>query len=157
MPTNPLLNGIASRCGKPAISGYIDIARWVFWHAHPTTIRMVLALSSALFAGGMLITPDAMELKQYHMMMTIMPGWLWEVLLIVHFLGVFWRIFDAVPRVRWALAINILGCFLWFTITISVSLSVGLFLPGSSPSVVICAFAAWALIRTGIGKDVGTP
>ena len=157
MPTEPRTHGVASPCAKPAISGYLDISRRVFWYAHPTTIRMLLGLSSLLFAVIMLVNPAVAEMRQYTLMMAVMPGWLWVVGMLLHFVGVFWRIFDATPRVRWALAINLLGCYLWFTLTICVNVSMGGIIPGSSLEVITCLFAAWALIRTGIGKDVGTP
>lgn len=157
MLSDPRNQSVSATCGEPAISGIRDISRRIFWHAHPTTIRMLLGLSSLLYALAMFINPSVLQLPHYRIMMQIMPMWLWIALMVTHFIGVFWRVFDTRPRVRWAIAINVLGCYLWFTLTIATNLSMGRFIPGSSLEVITCLFAAWALIRTGVGKDVGTP
>jgi hypothetical protein len=148
---------VASQSGNFANSGFFDVSRSVFWQAHPTTVRMLLGLASLGWALCIICNPAVVDLPQYRLMMQVMPSWLWSTLFAAHFVGVFWRIFDHTPRIRWALAINFIGCYLWFTLTICINLAAGYFIPGSCLEAVTCAFAAWALVRTGLGKDVGTP
>lgn len=157
MATDNTPQGYRDTRGLSVNSGFLGVSRSVFWQAHPTTIRMLLALSSAGWALCLLGNPALLTMPQYRLMLQIMPPWLWAVAFTTHFIGVFWRVFDTKPRVRWALAINLLGCFLWFTLTICINTAAGYFIPGSCLEAVTCAFSAWALIRTGLGKDVGTP
>lgn len=146
-----------SRGGNWRNSAFFDTSRSVFWHAHPTTVRMLLGLASLGWALCLLVTPDILSNYPYQYMLLVMPWWGWAAGFLLYCAGVFWRIFDHTPRLRWALAINVLGCLLWFTLTICITLKAGRFIPGSSLELVTCFFAAWALIRTGVGKDVGTP
>lgn len=149
--------GVRDKFGKLRNSGIFDISRSVFWQAHPATIRMVLALASLLWAVTILQHPQILLRPPYQYMPTVLPWWGWVVGFTLYFVGVFWRIYDSKSRVNLALAVNILGCLLWFTLTICVNLAAGRFIPGTSLELVTCFFAAWALIRTGVGKDVGTP
>jgi hypothetical protein len=148
---------------KGALSGFLTnsrffyVSRSVFWQAHPTTIRLLLGLAS--LGWFLCIATDVRTLynTNYRYMWSIMPMEVWGTLFFLHFVGTFWRIFDPAPRVRWALFFNMLGCFLWFTMTIATNSAAGVVIPGSCLEIVTCAFAAWALIRTGLGKDVRTP
>ena len=142
---------------KPTNSSLFDISRGVFWQAHPTTVRMLLALASMGWALVLLANYDILNHYPYQYMLTVMPAWAWCIGFMAHFTGTFWRIFDSTPRVHWALTINALGCFLWIALTICINMRAGTFLPGSSLDAVTCAFSLWVLIRTGLGKDVGTP
>lgn len=144
-------------CGYSANSGIFGVSRSVFWQAHPATIRMLMALASLSWALSILHYPAILTTPPYQYMPTVMPWWAWVTGFLLYFVGVFWRIYDHRPRVRIALAINILGFLLWFALTICVNLAAGRFIPGTSLELVTCFFAAWALIRTGVGKDVGTP
>lgn len=141
----------------PAICEIFDTSRSVFWQSHPATIRMLLALSSLGWAICLICDPLILTKWPYQYMLAVMPYSAWLLCFLCYFAGIFWRIFDRTPRIHWALLINALGCFLWFTLTICITLRAGRFIPGSSLEAVTCVFAAWALIRTGLGKDVGTP
>jgi hypothetical protein len=140
-----------------AISRVFAVCRGVFWQSHLTNVRMLLALASLGWALAIITNPDVLHIYPYQYMPLVMPTWLWVALFAAHFVGTFWRIFDGTSRLRWALAVNTLGCFLWITLTICVNLRAGHFIPGSCLEVVTCCFSAWALVRTGLGKDVGTP
>lgn len=144
-------------CGIAANSGFLNVSRSVFWRAHPATIRMLLALASLGWFLCILLGAANVGPNNYRYMWMIMPEWLWAVLFLFHFAGTFWRLFDPEPRVGWALGLNILGFLLWFMLTCSTNFAAGHFIPGSCLEVVTCGFAAWALIRTGVGKDVRTP
>ncbi len=137
--------------------GLLEVSRAVFWGAHPTTVRLILGLSSALWALVLLLDPQALTRWPYQYMLMIMPTWSWCVCFSLHFVASFWRIFDQTPRIYWALCTNTLGCFLWLTLTICINLRAGMFIPGSSLEVIISLFSVWSLIRTGLGKDMGTP
>lgn len=139
------------------ISGILHISRNVFWGAHPTTIRMLLALASMVWGLVLIFEANVLSNWPYQYMLTIAAPWVWGLGFWVHFIGTFWRIFDRKSRVRWALFINGLGCFLWLTLTICINLRAGTFIPSSSLDAVTCVFSVWVLIRTGLGKDVGTP
>ena len=143
--------------GFIANSRFFDVSRSVFWQAHPATIRMLLGLASLGWFLCIVVDVHTLYNANYRYMWSIMPMELWGTLFLLHFIGTFWRIFDPNPRVGWALAVNMLGCFLWFTMTIATNSAAGVVIPGSCLEIVTCGFAAWALIRTGLGKDVRTP
>lgn len=132
------------------------ISRKVFWEADTTTIRMSLALASMGWVYSLLARHDLLQTYPYQIMGAIAPASIWASLFTLYFIGVFWRIFDPVRRVRWALAINALGVLLWITVTLCLNLRTGRFVPGSSLEIVTCLFAGWAMIRTGNHKEVVT-
>ncbi len=147
----------SDRRGKPTNTCIRGISRSIFWHADTTTIRVLLALASLGWTLTIICKPDILTVYPYQIIGSIAPGWLWALLFSLYCGGVFWRIFDRTPRVGWALAINAFGLALWLTITICINVKAGAFIPGSALEVVTCLFAAWALIRTGLGQDVVTP
>ena len=157
MPARDSYRAAPDADGIPANSGFVAVSRSVFWHAHPTTIRMLLGLASLGWALCLIFDVRTVHNPVYRYMWATMPKGLWAVLFCAHFFGTYWRVFDPKPRVRWAIAVNMLGCALWFTLTIATNVAAGTIIPGSCLEIVTCAFAAWALIRTGLGKDVRTP
>ncbi len=137
--------------------GVFATCKSVFWGAHPTTIRMLMGLSSVLWAITLVFDESALLRWPYQYMLTVMSPASWAVGFGLHFIGTFWRIFDHTPRIYWALCINALGCFLWISLTICINLRVGLFTPGSGLEVITSLFSVWVLVRTGLGKDMATP
>ena len=140
-----------------SIKGILSITWSVFWTADTTTIRMLLGMASFFWAAILVINPAILSEHPYQIMYSLAPSKCWAFLFFLYFLGVVWRIYDPCERIRWALGVNAFGLSLWVVLTLCMNIQAGSFLPGSSLEAVVCFFAAWALVRTGLGKDVVTP
>lgn len=141
----------------------VQVAKLVFYTADTTTTRLLLAWASAGYAI-LLVLPRFTSDMQYYFarpafaLMAVVPGgeWTWFTLLMVHFVGVHWRIIEQRERVKIGIAVNALGLGLWLYSTIALNLSLGRPTPTAALEWVIILFAGWALYRTGLGDEVAT-
>lgn len=133
------------------------VTKELFWNADTTTIRLILALSSLLFTIGLMATGVDFNFVGYRVMKAMAPKEVWASLFFLHFLGLSWRFLDPIPRIGWALAINGFGLLIWVASTVAINSAFLRFVPGTSVELVLCCFAAWALFRTGLRKEILTP
>lgn len=141
----------------------VRMARLVFYTADTTTVRMMLALASAGYAA-LLVVPFFIPGMQHYFarpsfaLMAWIPGgeWTWFVLLMAHFVGVFWRIIEQKERMLVGMCVNALGFGLWLFSTIAITLGVGRASPTAALEWVIIIFAGWAFFRTGLGDELTT-
>jgi hypothetical protein len=125
--------------------------------ADTTTIRIILANASALWVVAAIADPGAFDRPGFVVMAHLAPMWVWAIGFLLHFAGVYWRLFDPISRPIWALAVNAFGFFLWFTSTAAINLALGTFTPGSALEWTLCGASAWALYRTGLHREIVTP
>lgn len=122
----------------------------VFRNADTITIRLLLAMASIGFAACLLLGDAVFARPGYHLMAKFGNEGAWAFLLMLHFFGVIWRVYDPVERIRWALVINSLGFVLWAVMTLFINLSLGSVTPGTALEWTLVAASGWALYRTGL-------
>jgi hypothetical protein len=140
----------------------VTLGRILFWYADTTTVRLQLALASALWAfallfdrcEGLLCLGAGKGLRELEGIADLR---VWSAMFTLHFATVLWRLIDPVSRPWWAFAINTFGLALWLFNTISIITVLGRLTSGTCLEIVTCFFAAWALIRTDINEEVSTP
>ena len=136
-------------------------SKFLFWHADTTTIRMVLSTGSLLFAVGLAISFYHGGSHVWHpgfsLMQSYAPLWVWALAFLTHSALLSWRFLDPQPRVGWALGIGCFGLALWIITSVSINLSLDRFAPSTSAELVLCVFAAWDLLCTGLRKEILTP
>lgn len=127
---------------------YVTIS--VFRNADTVTIRLLLAMASIGFAACLVLGDNVFERQGYHLMSKFGNEWWWAVLLVLHFLGVIWRVYDPIERIGWGLVINSLGFALWAVMTLFINLSLGAVTPGTALEWTLVFASGWALYRTGL-------
>jgi hypothetical protein len=141
-----------------SLRGHIrDTVKVVFSTSDTTTIRLLLANASLLWAAGLLIDQDTFERSGYQVIRAFGGEYAWATWFLLHFVGVYWRLFDPRSRPNWALAVNTFGLFLWLTSTLSINIALGGFTTSTALEWTLCVASAWALFRTGLKKEVVTP
>lgn len=134
----------------------IKLFRYLFWFTDTTLLRLVLGVSSLLFAIALALPDTIFDPDRFAVTLYVPYRTVWIVLFLLHFLGVFWRLIDARHRVRWALTVNSLGCVLWLGVAISTFMVYGF-----SLSVVVEGMlgilSVWVLYRTGLTPEIVTP
>src|SRR3984885_858054 len=93
----------------------------VFDDADTSLIRVLLANASLLWAAFVIFFPSTFERPSYEIMRTVMPGQWWAYAFLIHFVGVYWRTYDPIPRILAGLIINAYGFVLWFFTTVSLN------------------------------------
>lgn len=134
-----------------------SVTKKLFWNADTTTIRVILAASSLLFAIALLLPGLQKTIVAYYLMFEIARPEVWAALFLLHFLALSWRFIDQTPRLGWALAINSFGLCLWLGYILLINFSLQFFAPGTSTEMVLCVMAAWSLFRTGTSNELLTP
>lgn len=146
---------------KQAIDSRLMYARsvcvTVIKYGDTTTIRLLLANASFLYAALLCIYPDSFSRHGYELMAQAADEAIWAALFIVHGIGVYWRIFDPVPRPKWALTVNTLGFLVWGVSTLAFNVALGRVTPTSAMEWTLCLASAWSLLRTGFTKESVTP
>lgn len=133
------------------------VCRGLFWHADTTTIRLILALASLVYATGLMLPGVDLSQPNFAIMRQTMCKEGWALLFFLHWLGMSWRFLDPKPRVGWALFINSFGLLVWTVSTFTINRSYPVYAPGTSLEIVVCLFSAWALLRTGLKKEILNP
>jgi hypothetical protein len=129
----------------------------VFNDADSSTIRLLLANASLVWAAIVWFNPAVFERPSYDIMRAVAGHEVWSVAFLLHFLGVYWRTYDPVPRVVQGLIINGYGFMIWFFTTMSLNYYVGSPSPGTSAEFVLCLASAWALYKTGFNRELISP
>jgi hypothetical protein len=126
----------------------------VFQEADTSLIRCLLANASLVWSTFVWINPQVFNRPAYEIMRAVAPADVWGLAFFVHFLGVYWRTYDPIPRVVPGLIINGYGFIIWFFTTVSLNYYVGGLSPGTSAELVLCLSSAWALYKTGLKKEL---
>lgn len=126
----------------------------VFEDADTSLVRILLANASVVWAVFVFVNPHVFDRPAYEVMRAVMPGWAWAWAFILHFLGVYWRTYDPVPRVVPGLIINGYGFIIWFFTTVSLNYYVGALTPSTAAELVLCGSSAWALYKTGFKQEL---
>lgn len=125
----------------------------VFESADAVLIRLLLANASLLWASFLWLNPYLFDRPAYEIMRVVAPGNVWAWAFFLHFLGVYWRTYDPVPRVLPGLIINAYGFLIWFFTTVSYNYFVGALSPTTASELILCISSAWALYRTGFKRN----
>jgi hypothetical protein len=133
------------------------VTRRVFLEADTTTVRIILAWASLVWAVSITFDHNTFARPAYGLIRQMGPSWVWAVALTLHFVGVHWRIYDRRGRPAWGVAINAYGLSIWLCLTICMNLSIGAWAPSTAMEQVMCAFSAWALYRTGLRPEIVSP
>lgn len=151
------------RFGRFSDRNCVQVAKLVFYTADTTTTRLLLAWASAGYALLLVLPIFTPGMQHYFArpafsLMAVVPGgeWTWFVLLMVHFVGVHWRIIEQRERIVAGLVINSLGFGLWFYSTLALNIGLGRATPTAALEWIIIFFSGWALFRTGLGDEVVT-
>lgn len=126
----------------------------VFDDADTSLIRILLANASVVWAVFVWFNPHVLDRPAYEIMRSVAPANVWAAAFFIHFLGVYWRTYDPVPRILPGLIINGYGFIIWFFTTVSLNYYVGSPSPGTAAELVLCASSAWALYKTGFRKEL---
>lgn len=146
-----------THAGLSRIAQVTNLIKVVALCADTTTIRIILANASLMWAIASLLDPLAFQRDAYAVLRQVADQSVWAAAFLLHFAGVYWRLFDPVARPIWALVINSYGFAVWFVSTAAVNLAVGGFAPGSALEWTMCMASAWALYRTGLNREIVTP
>jgi hypothetical protein len=101
--------------------------------------------------------PTQFNTPAFEIMRAVCGERMWSVLFLLHFVGVYWRTYDPVPRILMGLIINSYGFLIWFFMTVSVNLYVGWVSPVTALELTMCAASAWALYKTGFRRELISP
>jgi hypothetical protein len=145
------------RRGRPLPRSLLGVFRKTLLLADTTTIRVLLANASLLWAVALAYDTDAFRHGCCGLMNTFGDETTWALLFSAYFVLTYWRLIDRRARPRWAVAVNTFGLFLWLTSTLSINIAAGHFDPSTALEWVLCAASAWALYRTGLKTEVVTP
>ena len=141
---------------KPLRHCYATVRRLVV-EGDTTTIRVIMAIASLLYAIGLLVPIHTFARPSFAGMQALMPDWAWAVCFILHAVGVAWRLLDEVPRIAWAFAINAFGIAIWIMYTVLVTVTLGQYTPSTAMEITVLAAAIVALVRTGLNDEKFSP
>lgn len=132
------------------------ICRYLFWFTDTTIWRLFLGVAALFYAVGLCFPGLGGQHLRFALAEVVPYRYAWVGLFLLYFVGVFWRFIDVTPRVRWALAVNALGCGLWLTTAVSVFMTYS-FTPGAATNGVLWVCSAWVLLRTALTSEIVTP
>lgn len=129
----------------------------VFWRADTTAIRALMAVGSTFCAIGLLLPLHTFERPSFRAMAYVASEETWGGLLLLHALGVFWRIYDTRSRPGMAFAVNAVGIGTWMFSTCLIYYAVGEYSPATGMELAVILAALVALLRTGLNDEVSPP
>lgn len=129
------------------------ILRDIILGSDTTTIRILLANASLVWAIMLMTQPQMLYYPMFDIMRVIGGSQLWAAAFFFHFIGVYWRAYDTHPKQNSCVLINAYGFFLWFFTTVATNYYAGFMNPGTALELVICGASAWALYKTGSLTD----
>ena len=136
---------------------YASVFKQVIWYGDTSTIRVLLAASSFVFAFVLWLPLGTFHRKAFLLMAGAASEFWWGLAFFAHFAAVCWRFVALKPSVPWAFVVNAYGVMLWTVSTGLINESIGEFTPSNSMEVVAILLAVIALIRTGLNDEAITP
>jgi len=133
------------------------VVREIVLGSDTTTIRILLANASLLWAIMMLTQPGILLHPSFDIMMSIASKPVWVIAFLLHFVGVYWKAYNVKSKGDRCMITNGYGFMLWFFTTVSTNYYVGAMDPGTALEIVICGASAWALYKTGSLADARNP
>ena len=128
--------------------------RVLLWNTDTSILKVMLAIASAIWSFGLFSNPHIFtEFKSFELMRSMASPYAWATIYGAHAMLLIWRLFDPVARLAWAQVINAIGIGLWWTVTISLYLSIRQFSPALGLDIATCLTTFWIFIRTGIGHE----
>lgn len=129
----------------------------VFWRSDTTAIRALMATASMLFAIGLYLPLHTFDRQAFSGMAYVASEHTWAGMLMLHAVGVLWRIYDPKSRPGVGFAINAFGIGLWMFSTGLLYYAVGEYTPSTGMEVAVIFAALIALLRTGMNDEVAQP
>lgn len=142
-----------------------ELTRVIFYESDTTTVRLLLASASLLYAIFLLINmaldQPTMSRPAYELM-SIFGGksradYIWAATFFAHFAGVIWRLYDLRQCDVCSFIVNAYGFLIWFGSTLMLSLGGGFFDPGKVLEWTLSAASLWALWRTARVPEIASP
>lgn len=146
-----------------------ELTRVIFFESDTTTIRLLLASASllyALFLGlNVMMGAGVMERPAYELFVVAASiiginghgaSAFWAVIFLLHFLGVVWRLYDLRQCDVCAFIVNAYGFMIWFASTLMLNISVRFLGPGTALEWTLTAASLWALWRTARVPEIAT-
>lgn len=127
------------------------------WNSDTVTIRVILASASLFFALALIGNSHMFDRPSYEVMKQYGTEYCWAFAFFIHWLGVYWRLLDPMPRPHWALVVNTFGFTIWALMTLSINVALGSITPGTTLEWTMVAWSGLALYRTGLNKESLTP
>jgi hypothetical protein len=114
--------------------------------------RLMLALASSLFSILIVTTAYATDNAPTEMLRPFFQEaywrWWWSAVFALDAFLLWWRIFDGIPRARWALVTNLLTVSIWGGVTAGIIYAADTIPPGVTGYIVINTMAVQVLWRT---------
>jgi hypothetical protein len=129
----------------------------IFLDSDATTIRTILGTASLGWTIGLWLPLETFNHPAYAWMNIIASEFWWGLAMLLHFLGVTWRVYDIKPRLHWAFFINLYGAVLWTFLTGCITFALGRFTPGLALEICLITAAWVSLLRTGQNEGRGSP
>jgi hypothetical protein len=125
-------------------------------YSNTTPTRFMLALAATCWAILLAWPGDTFQRPVYFYMSRLAPEWAWMVLWGIHAAGMWWRCLAESSSPKAALAVNVLGVFLFAGSAAMIFLTLTYPLPAAIATDIVLAMAAiWVLIRTHVNSDDG--
>lgn len=128
-----------------------DVAR-AMRYASNTFQRFTLAVAATLYALTTAFGPNLeySHSVQAYQALALSSGYKWAVAAIfgLDAFCIWWRLWDKVSRVYWALAVNIFTATLWVSIAGATIATYKAFLPDSVGEVMMALIALFSVVRT---------
>lgn len=135
-----------------------QVTRNILFKSDTATIRAILAISSLFLSVTVMLQYDISPSPLWKVVWAVADKDIWAMAFFLHFIGLSWLFLDPHPRLRWELIINSYGLLIWVASTLVINMSTwklyATIAPSTALETVVCLFAAWALFRTGQGKEL---
>lgn len=144
------------------VNDWRKLAHIIFLEGDTVTIRVLLALGSVGWTIGLWLPLETFDRSLYAGMnwpfvriglSGRVAEFTWGLIFLLHFIGVSWRLIDAVPRRGWAFAINSYGFFIWLVSTGLMASAFGEYAPHNAMNWVMVLASFGALCRHGLQRE----
>lgn len=125
------------------------------WESDTTPTKLSLVIAASITAVGFWQDAGNCTYVACQYLALVLPWWAWAAIWTSYAAVKAWRIIDGTSRPNVALAINILGAFLFGGTAFSVTLARWPFIVLSSFSIAMALAATWVLARTAVNPGYG--
>lgn len=141
-----------------AIPRQLPLVSALIWEVDTVTIRLVMAFTSIIFSGFLMLSRQSLDPKAYDLMEWVGPRWFWAIIFIVYGVLTVWLVWDDVKRgihrAQWNRWTNLYGFIIWAFCLLSVCISTGYLPPLMSLYFVTIPLLGWAIVRTAPPRRV---